>query len=98
MCLYFDVSSEHSTLFIDNLFFYLTHGHKNIPMLNKGDVILSGHTHIPLYNFDENGVHHFNPGSISIAKGGFENSYMIYQNRKFTVIDFNDNIIIEKLI
>lgn len=98
MVLDFDISSEHSTLFIDNILFYLTHGHRDLPTLNKGNVILSGHTHIPLYNLDNTGIHYFNPGSISIAKGGFENSYMIYQNRNFTILDFNNNIIIEKLI
>jgi len=98
MVLDFDISSEHSTLFIDNILFYLTHGHRDLPNLNKGNVILSGHTHIPLYNLDDKEIHHFNPGSISIAKGGFENSYMIYQNRNFTILDFNNNIIIEKSI
>jgi len=96
MVLDFDVSSDHSTVFVDNRVFYLTHGHHQFPTLNKNDVLLTGHTHIPLYEQLVNDVHHFNPGSTSIPKGGFKNSYMIYENNKFTIYDFDKNIILEK--
>lgn len=98
MVLNFDILSDHTTLFIDNKVFYLTHGHHTLPSLNKNDILLTGHTHIPLYEKLDVEVHHLNPGSISIPKGGFKNSYMIYENNKFTVYDFDQNIILEKTI
>ena len=98
MVLDFDVSSDHSTIFIDNRVFYLSHGHHSYPKLNSGDVLLTGHTHIPLYEKLDNNVHHLNPGSISIAKGGFEKSYMVYENNTFIIYDFNKNIILKQSI
>lgn len=98
MVLDFNVSSDYSTLLVDNKVFYLTHGHKSLPSLNKGDILLTGHTHIPLYEKIQNGVHHFNPGSTSIAKGGFSSSYMIYKEGTFTIYDFDNNIILSKSI
>lgn len=98
MVLDFDVSSDHSTLFIDNHMFYLTHGHHTFPNLKKHDILLTGHTHIPLYELLDNNVHHLNPGSVSLAKGGFKNSYMIYENNSFVVYDFDNNIILETTI
>lgn len=93
MVLDFDVLCEHTYLIIDKRKFYLAHGHHEYPNLNKGDIFLSGHTHIPLIEEMENKALHLNPGSISIPKGGFNNSYMIYENNKFTIYDFEGNII-----
>ena len=98
MVLDFDVSSEHSTIFVDGKTFYLTHGHHEFPKLNYGDILLTGHTHIPLYKKIDNTFHHFNPGSVSIPKGGSKNSYMIYENNTFTIYDFDENIILQKSI
>lgn len=93
MVLNFDILSNHSYFYIDNLNFYLTHGHHEFPNLNKNDILLSGHTHIPVIEKIQNKVIHLNPGSTSIAKGGFNNSYMIYENKTFTIFDFDNNII-----
>jgi hypothetical protein len=98
MVLDFDVSSNSSTVFFDDKLFYLTHGHHKFPSLNKNNILLTGHTHLPLYEELENGVHHLNPGSVSLAKGGFQNSYMVYENNNFTIFDFNNNIILDKTI
>lgn len=98
MVLDFDILCDNAKLFIDNRLFILSHGHKEFPKSSKNDVILSGHTHIPLHETFENGAHHFNPGSISLAKGNYNNSYMIYENNKFIIYDFLGNIILEKTI
>lgn len=59
---------------------FLTHGHiinkDNMPMLSKGDILLYGHTHIPMWHTDNNGIRIFNPGSVSIPKNNSKNSYM----------------------
>ena len=98
MVLDFDISSEHSTVFTDDKMFYLTHGHHDFPKLNEGEILLTGHTHVPLFEKIDNTFYHFNPGSVSIPKGGSKNSYMIYENNTFTIYDFDENIILQKSI
>lgn len=65
---------------------YMTHGHiygpDNMPKLHAGDVILSGHTHIPMHEI-RNGILCVNPGSVSIPKNGSDHSYIILENEKF---------------
>ena len=65
---------------------FATHGHhfnaSSLPKLKSGDVLLHGHTHIPV--FERVGdVFVVNPGSVSIPKNGSENSYMIFENGCF---------------
>lgn len=96
MVLEFDVSSKHTQIFSDNKTFYLAHGHQKYPELNSGDIFLSGHTHIPLIEIMDNNVIHINPGSTSIAKGGYNNSYAIYEDGIISIIDFENNIIFSK--
>lgn len=98
MVLDFNILNDSTKLLIDNKVFHLSHGHKPFPKMSKGEILLTGHTHIPLYEIFENNIHHFNPGSTSIAKGGFNNSYMIYDKNTFTIKDFNNNIILEQTI
>ncbi len=93
MVLDFDVLSDHTYFNCDHIQFYLAHGHHDYPKLNEGDVFLSGHTHIPLIEKMENGAIHVNPGSISIPKGGFANSYAIYDNHELQILDFEGNVI-----
>ncbi len=98
MVLDFNILNDSAKLLFDNKIFNLSHGHKTYPKMGNNEILLTGHTHIPLYEKLENNIHHLNPGSTSIAKGGFKNSYMIYQNNHFCVKDFNDNIILETTI
>lgn len=59
---------------------FATHGHiineAHMPPLSKGDILLHGHTHIPTWHTNENGVRIFNPGSVSIPKNNSKHSYM----------------------
>ena len=67
--------------------FILTHGHldaSRLPALMRGDVRLSGHTHIPVLEELE-GVCYFNPGSISLPKGGFAPSFGVIEGGSFSV-------------
>ncbi|MDE6441877.1 MAG: phosphodiesterase [Clostridia bacterium] len=73
--------SDNSLLFIDGLNIHLAHGHKCEPVLNKGDVYITGHTHVPLK--EEKEYYHLNPGSVSIPKEDSAHSYILYENRKF---------------
>ena len=100
MVLEFPILAEYICLSLDGLTVYATHGHKyntDSPMpLCNGDILLHGHTHIPTCIEFGNGNYYLNPGSVSIPKGGFDKTYMIYENRCFTVKDFDGNIILTK--
>ena len=65
---------------------FATHGHQhntdNPPMLKQGDVLLHGHTHVPvLEEFD--GKYYINPGSVSIPKENSAHSYMVLEDGVF---------------
>lgn len=98
MVLPFPILSDTSHLFVDGVEIYAAHGHHaspdSLPPIHKGCVFLSGHTHIPLAT-EKGGIICLNPGSVSLPKGNFPRSYMIYENKKFTVKDFNGSVIFE---
>lgn len=79
MLLEFPIMAEYSTLLAAGRRFFLTHGHHwnpgNPPPLEPGDVLVCGHTHIPLLEREPGGIIAFNPGSISLPKGGFVPTY-----------------------
>lgn len=86
MVLNFPVLSESCILYIDGQTIYATHGHinspANPPKLHNGDILLTGHTHIPAWEEYDNFLY-LNPGSVSIPKEGSEHGYMIYEDKKF---------------
>ena len=86
MVLNFPVLSESCILYIDEQTIYATHGHinspANPPKLHKGDILLTGHTHIPAWEEYDNFLY-LNPGSVSIPKEGSEHGYMIYEDKTF---------------
>lgn len=96
MVLSFPIMSEYSNILMENKYLFLTHGHKinkeNIIPLPLNTCFLYGHTHIPEAEY-KNGIYFLNPGSISIPKAGYNNSYAIIDNNSFKVFDFDDNII-----
>ena len=51
--------------------------------MKRGEILLTGHTHIPAAEKfgDEN--FYINPGSVSIPKENSEKSYILYENREF---------------
>ena len=46
----------------------------------------------------EDGLHFFNPGSVTIPKGGNPPTYMLYENRTFTAYDLTGNVIFKKSV
>ncbi len=58
--------------------FFLTHGHLwneyKLPPVGIGTVLAHGHTHIPELKKLECGLTIFNPGSVSLPKGGSSRS------------------------
>ncbi len=84
MVLEFPILADYCFLELDGHTIFATHGHnfnpKNLPMLKEGDILLNGHTHIPV-NQDMGTYIYMNPGSVSIPKAGSAHGYMIYDNK-----------------
>ena len=92
----FPISADFFNLYINDRLIFLTHGHiynkNHLPILNDGDIIIHGHTHIPAIE-KINNIIYMNPGSVSLPRGNSVNSFMLYHDNLFEIKDFNDNII-----
>lgn len=94
----FSMMADYALINNDGSTMLITHGHifgtSNPAPVKKGDIIISGHTHVPKAEV-ENGNVFLNPGSAALPKENFAKSYMVYENNKFTIKDFDGNIIME---
>lgn len=99
MVLEFPVLADYCILCEGGVTIYATHGHifseDKPPKLQKGDILLNGHTHIPAC-IDKGAYWYLNPGSVSIPKNGSWHGYMIFENGAFIWKDFDGNIRMEK--
>jgi len=86
MVLQFPSLADYGFLYEQGHMIFLTHGHvfneQNPPMLKKGDLLLHGHTHVPVCREHETYLC-LNPGSVSIPKEGSAHSYLVYENGTF---------------
>ena len=86
MVLHFPILADYAVLDAGNRLIYATHGHiynqEKLPPLKPGDVMLFGHTHVPLHT-EKDGVLCLNPGSVSIPKEGSAHGYMTYEDGVF---------------
>ena len=92
MVLPFNCSSDYATVFVDGLNIHLSHGHRPIPPMHKGDVYLTGHTHVPLNAVEGEGYIHLNPGSASLPKEDSWHGYIAYGRKTFLFKDFDGQI------
>lgn len=80
----FPMLCEYSTLFADNVRFFLTHGHLwneyHPPLLTPGSVLACGHTHVPALKRLESGLILFNPGSLAFPRRNSPRSFGKFQN------------------
>jgi hypothetical protein len=87
MVLTFPLTADYNILAVGGRRLFCTHGHLydplEPPMLAPGDVMLSGHTHVPASFCSEAGVWSLNPGSVSIPKNGSPHSYMTLEDDTF---------------
>ena len=92
MVLKFNIMAEYAIIYDGGRMIFATHGHKfnkdNLPSLKKGDILLHGHTHIPV-NESIDGITVMNPGSVSIPKENSWHGYMIIENGTYTWYDFD---------
>lgn len=73
---------------------HLEHGHHLDMYTNKPNVVLFGHTHISMLEFDAATLY-LNPGSITISKNKTLESYILWDKNKITLFDIKDNILKE---
>lgn len=86
MVLPFPVLADYTVLDTGSRLIFATHGHLFSPSnplpMKKGDILLSGHTHVPRCE-ETDGLVFLNPGSVSIPKEGSVRSYMTLENGVF---------------
>ena len=87
MVLDFPTLADYAVLPVGERLIYATHGHhfnrQTPPPLQRGDILLHGHTHIP--DWTPFGTENLclNPGSVSIPKADSAHSYMTLKNGVF---------------
>ena len=86
MVLSFPVLADYMVMPVGKKLMYVTHGHvyndKNLPPLHAGDILLFGHTHIPVCIKGETATC-LNPGSVSIPKEDSWHGYMTLEQSRF---------------
>ena len=92
MVLDFPCMSDYCAMPFNGHKLFMSHGHiygpDHLPVLEEGDLFLSGHTHIPATG-QKDGIWLLNPGSISLPKQNHPRSYGILNEDGFTVYTLN---------
>ncbi len=98
MLLEFPTMGDYVEIVLEGYKLFATHGHlynkEKMPMLNRGDIFIQGHTHIPMAEVYKE-VYYLNPGSISLPKEDSKRSYAILENNNFSIKDLDGNIVKE---
>ena len=89
----FPIMADYAELVASEQCFFLTHGHRwnrfNPPPVPDGTILAHGHTHIPEIA-PANGITIFNPGSITLPKGGFPRSFGFFDGETLSVRRLDD--------
>lgn len=100
MLLDFPVTAPWQQVLLNKQRLFLTHGHlfdpENLPPLSERDVFVYGHTHIPVAERGE-ACTLFNPGSVSIPKGGFAPSFGMLNDDVLSIQNLDDCRIIAQV-
>lgn len=95
----FPIVNELSVISTINEDLYLTHGHiyNESNWHKEYSTLIYGHLHIPFIKQVETNTY-INPGSISLPKEDNPPTYLVYDEKTFTIYDINDNIMFTKNI
>ncbi len=98
MLLDFPILGDYAVLYTGTRRVFVTHGHifneDNLPPLSEGDVLIHGHTHIPVAKKQED-IFIVNPGSVSLPKEGHPNTYGVLEDDTFYIKTFDGKIYME---
>ena len=100
MVLDFPIMAEYSYLCIDGYQMLLAHGHKinkETAHLQKGELLIHGHTHVLCIESFGKGNIYINPGSTTYPKENNPPSYMTYENGVFEIKHIDSGEIIKKI-
>lgn len=96
MVLDFPITAQNMLLYLDGRRVFVTHGDiyntESPPALSKGDILLHGHTHLPVAE-EAGNFYYLNPGSSALPKDGNPPSYMIYDDGVYSIYDLDGNIL-----
>jgi putative phosphoesterase len=86
MILAFPMMADYAVIASGSRVLYATHGHmfheEHVPPLHPGDILMSGHTHVPKWS-EREGLLFVNPGSVSLPKEESDRSYMVFSEAGF---------------
>ena len=99
MMLGFPIMADYCILSVGSRMIFATHGHhhneNSLPMLQEGDILLHGHTHIPV--LEDRGAYMLaNPGSVTLPKQESVRGYLLLEEGLLTLKDL-DNTTEQKL-
>lgn len=101
MVLSFTLAEPSAWIFADGERILAAHGHRHSlasirssANLAEGDAFLSGHTHVPTAKVHE-GIHLWNPGSLSLPKEGFPPSFGIFEDGRFAVVSLDGETLLQ---
>lgn len=99
MLINFPIMGDYTTILWKGKRIFATHGHiynsEKLPPISKGDVLISGHTHLPVAE-EKKGIYILNPGSISLPKEENPNSYGIFEKGFFRIKTLDGKVIKEQ--
>lgn len=88
MVLEFPITADYQILFLNGRRTVVSHGHvyspEHLPKMEKGEIFLSGHTHIPTVLRSED-MFLLNPGSVALPKGNHPKTYAVLDEASFTI-------------
>ncbi len=88
LVLTFPIVAEYALLEVKGRALYLTHGHKDVPLLQDGDILFNGHFHVPKCEKRDNYLY-MNCGSVSIPKENSPHSFVVLEDGKFVWKDLD---------
>ena len=95
MVLNFPILSDTACLFVDGHTIIAAHGHHDAPPLCDSDILLGGHTHVPVFEqrMTKDGATylHINPGSVSLPKENSPKSYVLLNGDEVIFCDLDGN-------
>jgi hypothetical protein len=96
MVLSFPILADYSLLYVAGHTLFATHGHHYhtgaLPPLQRGDILLHGHTHIPAWETFGEENRYWNPGSVSIPKEGSPHSYLVLEEETARWMDLEGSV------
>ena len=86
--------AENSYILYNDKKIFVCHGHNNPEKLAGCDILINGHTHVPM--FEKGDCTKINPGSVSIPKENSPHSCILLENNEVCFIDLENETVYKK--